>query len=114
MEALTEGHLPQNLAGPGQAWSIPPTTAQRNSPRVLRYIIGQPANDAIITERIKLVAGGCQLIAVGTFIASIVAPIFNPIITTTVVSHVMGGLGFAIFELLALRILGYIPSSKED
>ena len=81
---------------------------------VLRYVIGKPANDVTTTERIKLVAGGCQLIAVGTFIASIVAPIFNPIITTTLVSHVMGGLGFAIFELLALRILGYLPAPKED
>ncbi len=38
---------------------------------ILRRLIGQPANDAIVTERMKLLAGGCQLIAVGTFITSI-------------------------------------------
>lgn len=42
---------------------------------ILRRLIGQPANDAIVTERMKLLAGGCQLIAVGTFIASTVASI---------------------------------------
>ena len=81
---------------------------------VLRYIIGKPAGRAVKTERIKLVAGGCQLIAVGIFVAAIIAPIFNPLLTATLKTHVMGGLGFAFFELLALRIMGYIPTDKED
>lgn len=81
---------------------------------VLRYIIGKSANSVITTERIKLIAGGCQLIAVGTLVAAIVAPSFNPAIVTTFKTQLSGGVAFAFFELLALRVIGYLPIAKED
>ena len=36
-------------------------------------------------------------------------PFFNPAISTTLKTQIMGGIGFAVFELLAMRIIGYIP-----
>ncbi len=45
---------------------------------VFRQIIGN-ADDPIVTvERFKLMASGCQLVAIGVLVASIVAPFFNP------------------------------------
>ena len=80
---------------------------------VLRIILGNTADRAVTAERIKLLAGGRQLIAVGTFVSSIVSPLFNPALDSTVRAHVTGGRGFALFELLAMRVLGYLPV-KED
>jgi len=81
---------------------------------VFRHLIGKTNDRTVTTERIKLLAGGCQLIAVGTFVAAIVAPIFNPSLHATFNSQAMGGIGFAVFELLAMRVMGYIPFNKED
>lgn len=81
---------------------------------VFRHLIGNTNDRTITTERIKLLAGGCQLIAVGTIVAAIVAPVFNPSLHATLKSQAMGGIGFALFELLAMRVMAYIPSNKED
>jgi len=80
---------------------------------VVRSILGNTADPAVKTERIKLLASGCQLIAVGTLVSSIVSPLFNPGLASTLKTHVTGGLGFGLFEPLALRVLGYLPA-KED
>ncbi len=45
---------------------------------VIRLIIGALDDPAVRVERCKLLAGGCQLIAIGVLAAAIVAPIFNP------------------------------------
>jgi hypothetical protein len=87
---------------------------ERKQAMVIKYIIGRTDDRTVRTERIKMMAGGCQLIAIGIFVAAIVAPIFNPSLPATLKSHAMGGVGFALFELLALRIMGYIPPNKED
>lgn len=81
---------------------------------IFRYLIGKTDDKAVRTERIKLLASGCQLIAVGIFISAIISPIFNPLITASLKTQIMGGVGFAVFELLAMRIMGYIPPPKED
>lgn len=80
---------------------------------VLRIILGNTADRTVKTERIKLLASGCQLIAVGTFVSSIVSPLFNPALDRTLKTHVTGVLGFAHFELLAMRVLGYLPVNED-
>ena len=74
---------------------------------VLHLIIGKYDNPAIRAERCKLMAGGCQLIAIGVLGAAVVAPIFNPALHPGVGTRAFGGLAAAMIELLALRILGY-------
>src|SRR3954447_14747864 len=65
---------------------------------VLRSILGNTANPAVKTERIKLLAGGCQLIAVATLVSSIVSPLFNPALDSTLKTHITGGLSFRPFR----------------
>ncbi len=59
-------------------------------------------------------ASGSQLIAVGTLVASIIAPLFNPALQPTLWTRVQGAALAATFELLALWILGQIPTSEPE
>ena len=83
---------------------------------VIRLIIGALDDPAVRVERCKLLAGGCQLIAIGVLAAAIVAPIFNPALHPGFWTRVGGGAAAAVIELLALRIMGYmsISPSSED
>ena len=83
---------------------------------VVRLIIGASDDPLVRAERCKLLAGGCQLIAIGMLAAAIVAPIFNPALHPGFWTRVGGGAAAAVIELLALRIMGYIsisPSSED-
>lgn len=83
---------------------------------VFRRIIGN-ADDPIVTvERFKLMASGCQLVAIGVLVASIVAPFFNPTLHPDLWTRLAGGGAAALIELLALRIMGHIsiPSAKKE
>ena len=77
---------------------------------VLRLIIRHSNDPVIRTERVKLLAGGTQLVAIGILIGSAVSPFFNSGISIPLWTR-FGAAGLAgCFELLALRILSYIPT----
>ncbi|MGI3776713.1 MAG: hypothetical protein ACRYGC_05390 [Janthinobacterium lividum] len=83
---------------------------------VIRLLIGASDDPVVRVERCKLLAGGCQLIAIGVLAAAIVAPIFNPALHPGFWTRIGGGASAAVIELLALRIMGYMsvsPSSED-
>ena len=77
---------------------------------VIRLLIGRFDDPVVRLERCKLLASGCQLIAIGVLAAAIVAPIFNPALHPGFWTRIGGGAAAAVIELLALRIMGYISS----
>ena len=83
---------------------------------VIRLLIGRSDDPVVRMERCKLLASGCQLIAIGVLAAAIVAPIFNPALHPGFWTRIIGGAAAAMIELLALRIMGYmsISPSSED
>lgn len=79
---------------------------------VIRLIIRHSSDPIVRTERVKLLAGGSQLVAIGILIGSAVSPFFNSSISVPLWTR-FGAAGIAAcFELLALRILSYIPTSS--
>ena len=83
---------------------------------VIRLIIGHSGDPVVRAERCKLLASGCQLIAIGVLAAAIVAPIFNTALHPGFWTRVGGGTAAAMIELLALRIMGYMsvkPPSED-
>ena len=81
---------------------------------VIRLIIGRSGDPVVRMERCKLLAGGCQLIAIGVLAAAIVVPIFNPALHPGFRTRVGGGAAAAVIELLALRIMGYVSVSPSS
>jgi hypothetical protein len=75
---------------------------------VFRHLIGRTDDHLVQVERFKMMAGGCQLIAIGVLAAAVVAPIFNPSLHPDFWTRVGGGAVASFMELLALRIMGYI------
>lgn len=74
---------------------------------VLRYVLGRMDNPAVQAERFKMLAGGAQLVAIGLLVASIIAPIFNPMVTPSILTKIGGGMAVALIELLAWHVMGY-------
>jgi len=58
-------------------------------------------------ERVKLLAGGVQLISVRILVDSKVAPFLNPTGTNTISSHAPGGGATEFFEPVASHVIGY-------
>ncbi len=76
---------------------------------VLRLVIRASDDPVIKTERVKLLASGTQLVAIGILVGSFVSPFFNSAISIPLWTR-FGAAGLAgCLELLALRILSYIP-----
>jgi hypothetical protein len=83
---------------------------------VLRVLLINYDDPAVRVERCKLLASACQVIAITLLAAAVLAPLFNPSLTTSFWMRLAGGAAVAPIELLALRILGYIsaPVRTED
>lgn len=63
---------------------------------------------AVRVERLKMVANGLQVIALGIMAAAIIAPLFNPALKPGMLVRVGGGQVAGLIEVLALRVIGYI------
>ncbi len=74
---------------------------------VLRYVLGRMDNPAVQAERFKMLASGVQLVAIGLLVASIIASIFNPMVTPSILTKIGGGMAVALIELLAWHVMGY-------
>ena len=83
---------------------------------VLRRILGRSNDPIVWAERCKMVANGCQTIAITVVVGAIFAPMFNSALHPGPWARIGGGVAAAVIELLALRVMGYISSapSKED
>ena len=74
---------------------------------VLRYVLGRMDSPAVQAERFKMLASGAQLVAIGIVVASIVGPLFNPLVKPGTLAKVGGGIAAAFIELLAWHLMGY-------
>lgn len=74
---------------------------------VLRYVLGRMDSPAVQAERFKMLASGTQLVAIGIVVASIVGPLFNPLVKPGTLAKVGGGIAAAFIELLAWHLMGY-------
>ena len=74
---------------------------------VLRYVLGNMENPAVQAERFKMLASGTQLVAIGIVVASIVGPLFNPLVKPSALAKMGGGIAAAFIELLAWHLMGY-------
>jgi hypothetical protein len=63
---------------------------------------------AVHSERRKMLANACQVIALAILAAAIVAPVFNPSLRPSIITRLIGGIVAGGIEVLALRIIGYI------
>jgi hypothetical protein len=75
---------------------------------LLKTIFIKDDDPAVRSERRKMLANACQVIALGILAAAIVAPVFNPLLRPSILTRVAGGLVAGLVELLALRLIGYI------
>jgi hypothetical protein len=83
---------------------------------LLKTIFVNDDDPAVHSERRKMLANACQVIALAILAAAIVAPVFNPSLRPSIVTRLFGGIVAGFIELLALRIIGYIsikPTSEE-
>ena len=60
-------------------------------------------------ERLRLGAGGCQLIAIALVGAAYIAPVFNPSLGATIGTTAAAAVIAVAFEGAAMRLLRYIP-----
>ncbi len=82
---------------------------------VLRYVLGRTDNPAVQAERFKMLASGAQLVAIGILVASIIAPIFNPMVIPSILTKIGGGMAVALIELLAWHVMGYaVPVGAQE
>ncbi len=81
---------------------------------VLNRIFPNFDDPIVRLERFKLMAQGCQVLAIGLLAASIIGPIFNQGIRLGTPLRCEGGLAASVFEILGLRLMGYIalPATK--
>lgn len=63
-------------------------------------------------ERLKLTAAGCQNIALAVVVGTFLTPLLNPAFTVSLPGKVLAGVSAGIAELLALYLLGLIPTSQ--
>ena len=84
-------------------------------PRLLEVLIGRNTDPVVRVERIKLMASGTQLVAIGILVGSFVSPFFNPGLPIPLWARFGAATVAGLLELLALRILGYLaPASPEE
>jgi hypothetical protein len=84
---------------------------------VLKLILINDDDPAVRTERYKMLANACQVIALGILAAAIIAPAFNSTLKPSIFTRLGGGVIAGMIELLALRIIGYISlrsATKEE
>ena len=80
---------------------------------VLRFLKWYPAAAKHSEERLKLAAGGCQLIAIALVGAAYIAPMFNTSLGASIwVTAAAAGVA-ALLEGVAMKLLGYIPIVPE-
>ena len=60
-------------------------------------------------ERLKLAAGGCQLIAIAVVGTAFIAPLFNPAMSAPYSRIIGAAVVAAILEGVAMKLLGYLP-----
>jgi hypothetical protein len=63
-------------------------------------------------ERLKLMAGGLQNIALAVVVGAFLTPLLNPAFAISLGGKVLAGVTAGIAELLALYLLGLIPTSE--
>ena len=63
-------------------------------------------------ERLKLTATGLQNIALAVVVGTFLTPLLNPAFTVSLSGKVLAGVTAGIAELLALYLLGLIPTSQ--
>ena len=64
-------------------------------------------------ERLKLGAGGCQLIAIAICGAAFIAPLFNTTLNPPYARMFGAAVVAAVLETIAMRLLGYLPIPAE-
>jgi hypothetical protein len=82
--------------------------------RVLHPLIGKWDQPTIRMERLKLLANGCQVLALGRAGAGLIAPAFNRTLHPSLLSVFIGCILIMCFEVLAVVLLGYIPLDREE
>jgi len=60
-------------------------------------------------ERLKLAAGGCQLVAIAIVGAAFIAPLFNTILNPPYTRMLGAAVVAAILEGVAMILLGFVP-----
>ena len=82
-------------------------------PKPLRLPRRPPARRKHIEERNKLLAGGCQLLALALFGAGLLAPLFNQTLIAPLSEKVIIGVLVGLSESAAFAALRYIPFPEE-
>lgn len=80
---------------------------------VLHFLKWYPAPAKHTEERLKLGAGGCQLVAIALVGSAYIAPLFNVSLGASIgVTAAAAGVA-ALLEGAAMKLLGYIPLPSE-
>ena len=79
---------------------------------MLGMLIGRSTDPVVRTERIKLMAGGAQLVAIGILVGSFISPFFNSGLLVPLWTRFGAAVVAGFLELLALRILSYLSNSS--
>ena len=72
-----------------------------------------PARRKHAEERNRLLAGGCQLLALALFGAGLLAPLFNRALIAPLWEQIVTGILVGFFESAALLLIRYIPFPDE-
>jgi hypothetical protein len=80
---------------------------------LVRFLGWYPAPAKHIEERLKLGAGGIQLVAIALIGSAFIAPLFNPSLHATGWRPAAAAAVAALLEGAALKLLGYIPVAIE-
>jgi len=82
---------------------------------VLRRILLNLVDDddpAVRLERVKMLANALQVIALGIFLAAVIAPMFNSALKLSFFSRIAGAVAAGAIEAVALHVVGYISPEK--
>ena len=63
-------------------------------------------------ERLKLAAGGLQNLALAVVVGAFLTPLLNPAFNVSLPGKALAGATAGVVELLALYLLGLIPTSQ--
>ena len=84
---------------------------------MIAWLLHRSRDPIVVTERIKMMAGCLNLIAIGVLVGSAIGPIFNAALAVPLGYRIFAVLGFFVLEGCAMFILRFLPEparEKED
>lgn len=81
---------------------------------MIKWLMHRSSDPVVVTERVKMAAGCFNLIAIGIFVGSALAPLFNPALPVPTLKHIAAVLAFLLLEGFAMFLFRFLPEAPKQ